>query len=235
VHAGAGKMTVSASRQEGMQVSTLEAVPPRIAAPRFGAAPTSDIDAFKREEESSASKARQPVGFADAHHVVHALLFMLEFSNSTNPLWQRHKQHLSFFFRRHGGLHLLLMLLNAHFNKPAVGRRPGWVFSGLRHRLGISERGLRMLIRDAMAAGLVEQQPLTNELDKRCRSYRLKPQVVDAWEALISTLNESVGDVLGNFDPGALANADYRRWDPTRPAQDQIERLPPSHPLRRGG
>ena len=173
------------------------------------------------------------VGFANPEHAVHALLFMIEFSSSVNPVWQQSRRHLGLFFARHGGLHLLLMLLNAYYNKPAAGRRPGWVFSGLRHRLQISERGLRMLINDAMAEGLIEQLPIAGEIDRRCRSYRLTPPVVHAWEALMASLNASVGDVLRQFDAGALANADYRKWDPSRPAGEQSETLPPSHRLRR--
>jgi hypothetical protein len=190
---------------------------------------------------SPAARAKTPVsdgppvqvGFANPQHAVHALLFMIEFSSSTNPAWQQSRRCLGLFFARHGGLHLLLMLLNAYYNKPAAGRRPGWVFSGLRHRLQISERGLRMLINDAMAEGLIEQQPISGEIDRRCRSYRLTLPVVQAWEALMATLNSSVGDVLGHFDAGALANADYRKWDPARPAGEQSETLPPSHRLRR--
>jgi DNA-binding MarR family transcriptional regulator len=163
--------------------------------------------------------------------VVHALLFIMEYSNSQDPRWWEHKRHLGLFFSRHGGLHLLLMLLNAYYNKPAAGRRPGWVFNGLRERIDISERGLRMLINDAIAEGLIEQQPI--ETDRRCRSYRLMPPVIRAWEALTGSLLGSMRGVFEQFDAGALANVDYRKWDPATPARDQIDRLPPSHRLRR--
>jgi hypothetical protein len=165
--------------------------------------------------------------------IVHCLLFIIEYCNSADPRWREHKRHLNLFFSRDGGLHLLLMLLNAYYNKPAAGRRPGWVFSGLRERIQISERGLRMLINDAMAEGLIIQLPISEELDRRCRSYRLTPPVIGAWEALTETLRKSIGDVLEHFDAGALANADYRTWDADTPARDQIEKLPPSHRLRR--
>lgn len=168
----------------------------------------------------------------NSQYMIHSLLFMLEYSSSGGPARQATKRCLGFFFGRHGGLHLLLMLLNAHYNKPPAGRRPGWVFSTLRDRLQMSERALRMLIHDAIASGLIEQQSITNELDKRCRSYRLTPPVVEAWEELMSTMHGSVGEVVRHFTPGELANADYRRWDPGKPAREQAERLPPSHRLR---
>ena len=147
---------------------------------------------------------------------------------------REHKRHLSLFFSRHGGLHLLLMLLNAYYNKPAAGRRPGWVFNGLRSRIDISERGLRMLINDAVEERLIELQPIDNEIDRRCRSFRLKPAVIRAWEALTTNMLGSMGEIFEQFDAGALANVDYRKWDPDVPARAQIDRLPRSHRLRRG-
>ena len=194
-----------------------------------------------RKSAALGAPAETPeVGHAAAHSesskrqdILHSLLFIIEYSGSMDPRWQDHRRHLSLFFSRHGGLHLLLMLLNAYYNKPVAGRRPGWVFSGLRDRIQISERGLRMLINDAMADGLIEQQPISQELDRRCRSYRLTPKVVIAWEALMEALHKSIGGVLEQFDAGALANVDYRRWNTDLPAGDQIDRLPPSHRLRR--
>lgn len=165
--------------------------------------------------------------------IVHCLLFIMEYSNSRDPRWREHRRHLGLFFSRHGGIHLLLMLLNAYYNKPAAGRRPGWVFNGLRERIDISERGLRMLINDAIEEGLIELLPITNEIDRRCRSYRLSPPVIRAWEALTENLMGSMGEVLRQFDAGALANADYRKWDPAIPARAQIELLPPSRRLRK--
>lgn len=165
--------------------------------------------------------------------VVHGLLFILEYSNSRTPQWRKHKRHLSLFFSRHGGLHLLMMLLNAYYNKPKAGRRPGWVFNGLRERIDISERGLRMLINDAVEEGLIELQPVVSEIDRRTRSYRLTQRVIRAWEALAESLLGSMGEIFEQFDAGALANANYGKWDPSRPARDQIDRLPPSHRLRR--
>jgi hypothetical protein len=165
--------------------------------------------------------------------VVHCLLFIIEYSNSDDPRWHEHRRHLNLFFSRDGGLHLLLMLLNAYYNKPAAGRRPGWVFAGLRDRIKMSERGLRMLINDAMAEGLIELLPIKEETDRRFRSYRLSLPVITAWETLMESLGKSIGGVLGEFDAGALANVDYRKWKPEAPAQSQIDTLPPSHRLRR--
>jgi hypothetical protein len=182
---------------------------------------------------SDPRQSSRPLALARPQDIVHGLLFVLEYSNSHDPRWREHRRHLSLFFSRHGGLHLLLMLLNAYYNKPAAGRRPGWVFNGLHSRIDISERGLRMLINDAVDEGLIELQPIDNENDRRCRSYRLKPGVIRAWEALSGSLLRSMGGVFQQFDAGALANVDYRKWDPARPARDQIDTLPPSHRLRR--
>src|SRR5262245_54234728 len=193
--------------------------------------------ADKRDGETSTSSARRrsPDGLVmtSPQDVVHGLLFVLEYSNSHDPRMREHKRHLSLFFSRHGGLHLLLMLLNAYYNKPAAGRRPGWVFNGLRSRIDISERGLRMLINDAVEEGLIELQPIDNEIDRRCRSFRLNRAGIRAGEALTTSLLGSMGEIFGQFDAGALANVDYRKWDPDVPARDQIDRLPPSHRLRR--
>ncbi len=158
---------------------------------------------------------------------VHCMLFFLEYLESPSPRMQKHKKHLNFFFSRSGGFHLLLMLLNAYYNKPLAGRDPGWVFRGIRNRIPVSERALRMLINDGMAQGLIMQQQGVR--DRRCRKYAVTPAVVEAWEALTSTARGALPDVLTQFDPGALANADYRRWDPGKPASDQIETVPPSH------
>ena len=162
----------------------------------------------------------------EAQNIIHCLLFIIEFSGSPDPRWRVHKRHLSLFFSRAGGLHLLVMLLNAYYHKPKAHRRPGWVFRGMRDRIQISERALRMLINDAMAAGLIVKLP--QEQDRRRHSYGLTRPVVDAWEALTETLRNSLGDVLGQFDAGSLANADYRKWNPALPACEQIDLLPPS-------
>jgi hypothetical protein len=162
---------------------------------------------------------------------VHCFLFLLEFSDSPARDWRQHRKALQFFLSRSGGLHVLMMLLNAWYQKPLAGRRPGWVFCGLRARIGISERALRMLIRDAMSEGLVELLPPT--IDGRIRSYRLTPRAIEAWEALVRRMESALPDVMHSYGPDALANVDYRAWNPKSRAATQIPLLPPSHLARR--
>jgi hypothetical protein len=203
-------------------------------ADRSRAAPPAEV---RRAEETAGEqpgvyRIDPPVDLVDPQRAVHALLFMLEFAGSWRHGWKADVRCLNFFFTRHCGLHLLLMLLNAYYNKPLAGRRAGWVFSALEHRLDISERGLRILVQDAIAEGLIEQQSVENSSDRRCRSYKVTPKVVNAWEALVETMGRSVGDAFRAFDPGALANVDYREWNPEQPARLQRNELPP-HRLKR--
>jgi len=167
----------------------------------------------------------------DPRKLVHCLLFLLEFSDSPAQDWRKHRKALQFFLSRSGGLHVLMMLLNAYYQKPSAGRRPGWVFCGLRSRIGISERALRMLIRDAMSEGLIELLP--RPTDGRIRSYRLTPRAIEAWEALVRRMESTLPDVMLSFGPDALANVDYRAWNPKRRAAAQIPLRPPSHIVRR--
>lgn len=194
-------------------------------APRSG----SEQGALRKRGRSAPTRGER----SEAARSVQTLLFLLEYSAASTPKWRQYKRYLSLFFGRVGGLHLLLMLLNAHYHKPAAGRRPGRVFSGLCDQIEISERGLRMLINDAIDAGLVEQLPVTPELDRRRRSYQLTAPVVRAWETLIDAQTRSMEDVLTHFDAGALANVDYRKWDPDKPASDQILTLPRPRLVRR--
>jgi DNA-binding MarR family transcriptional regulator len=177
--------------------------------------------------KGATTNAPSAVALSTPQSFVHCMLFVLEYLESPNPRMQKHKKYLSFFFSRSGGFHLLLMLLNAYYNKPLAGRDPGWVFRGIRNRIPVSERALRMLINDGMAQGLIVQQHGVR--DRRCRKYAVTPAVVEAWEALTNAARGSLPDIFNQFGPGALANADYRRWDPTKPAGDQVETIPPSH------
>ncbi len=204
-----------------------------IQTPPFRVAPGEGQGPHAPAQPTRAASSLPPLELSRPQDIVHCLLFIVEYSNSADPRWQQHKRHLNLFFSRDGGLHLLLMLLNAHYNKPAAGRRPGWVFSGMRDRIQISERGLRMLINDAVGEKLIEQLPVTGSLDRRCRSYRLTLPVIEAWEALSDALRTSMRGVLDQFDPGALANVDYRKWDPDVAPRDQADPRPPSHRLRR--
>jgi DNA-binding MarR family transcriptional regulator len=167
-----------------------------------------------------------PLRTGSPQELLHLLLFVWEFCEGSNEVPEG-RDRLRFFFLRTGGFHLLLMLLNAHYNKPQAGRRPGWQFCVLHDRIRISKRALRMLIQDAQAQGLVEQLPGVR--DRRSRTYVLAPEVVDAWERLAGDLGRSLADVLASCSPNQLANADYRRWDPSKPATLQILHTAPYH------
>lgn len=195
-------------------------------APKAGIARAATQPYGTADVAAQMSSARN-LELSDSNSFVHCMLFFMEYVESANPRMQKHKRHLNFFFSRSGGFHLLLMLLNAYYNKPLAGRAPGWVFRGIRNRIQVSERALRMLINDGIARGLIIQGQGIR--DKRCRKYALTPAVVAAWEALTNSARTSLPDILQHFDPGALANTDYRRWDPARPASEQIDRVPPSH------
>ena len=114
---------------------------------------------------------------------------------------------IDFFLRRAGGMHLLLLLLNAHYNKRAVGRMPGWGFGVLRRRIRISERSLRLLVGDAIEMGLLMQ--LQGIRDRRVRVYCVTPLVVTAWEAFFNQLSNSLPAVLSQWGPGQIANMDF--------------------------
>jgi len=207
--------------------------------PAMGAAGTDAVLAtamsLDRDAATAAPQERErfALSFEDPRHFVHCLLFLLEFSRTQSASGQKLTRPLQFFLTRAGGLHLFLMLLNARYNKPAAGRRPGWVFSGLKARVGVSERALRMLIRDGISEGLIELQPPT--IDARMRSYRLTETAVDAWEALMTQMVASMSETLVQLSPGALANIDYSRWDPTNKASHQTWSEPPSRAHRSRG
>jgi len=163
---------------------------------------------------------------SNPHEMLHLLLFLWESCEGNNAETVE-RDCLRFFFRRTGGFHLLLMLLNAHYNKPQVGRRPGWQFCVLHDRIRISKRALRTLIHDAQAECLVQQ--LLGVRDRRSRTYVLAPQVVEAWERMVSELDSSLTDIFASCSPHQLANADYRGWDPNKPASLQIQNVIPYH------
>jgi len=163
----------------------------------------------------------------DPRLAVHTLLFILEFTSSNRSDVREKYRCLHFFFSRHNGMHLLLTLLNAFYHKPPAGRRAGWVFSALAHRLNISERGLRILVQDAVAEGLIEVEAFLASSDRRCRSYKLSGAVVAAWEDLVGVAENNVSHVFTEMAPGFRANIDYREWEPDLPAQLQRHDLPP--------
>jgi hypothetical protein len=114
---------------------------------------------------------------------------------------------IDFFLRRAGGMHLLLLLLNAHYNKRAVGRMPGWGFSVLRRRIRISERSLRLLVADALDMGLLTQ--LRGIRDRRVRVYCISPVVAHAWERLFSLLGEVLPEVFERWGPARIADIEF--------------------------
>jgi len=87
-----------------------------------------------------------------------------------------------------------------------------------------------MLLNDAVAEGLVICEQ--GKRDRRCRRYRLTPAVVNAWERLIGALGSSLSEVLTEFDAGALANVDYREWNPAIPAALQKRVISPTRRKR---
>lgn len=114
---------------------------------------------------------------------------------------------IDFFLRRAGGMHLLLLLLNAHYNKRAVGRMPGLGFSILRRRIRLSERALRLLVADALGMGLLTQ--LRGIRDRRVRVYCVAPAVAAAWERLFRLAGEVLPEVFERWGPGRIADIDF--------------------------
>lgn len=117
-------------------------------------------------------------------------------------------------------MHLLLLLLNAFYQKPRAGRTGGWPFGVLLRRIRVSERTLRALLTEAVQDGLILRE--RNPKDKRWNVYYLHPDVVASWEALITQLESSISDVSEFFGADALADVDYHNWDPERSARQQI-------------
>jgi hypothetical protein len=114
---------------------------------------------------------------------------------------------IDFFLQRASGMHLLLLLLNAHYNKRAAGRLPGWTFGILKSRIRLSERSLRLLIRDGLAKGVLIQ--ICGVRDRRARVYCVAPVVVVAWEALFAQFCNTIPEILGKCSPDKIANLDF--------------------------
>jgi hypothetical protein len=70
--------------------------------------------------------------------LIHTLLFVIE--NIQGPLQREDfiAFPLRFFISHKSGLHLLLLLLNAHYNKVPAGRMPGWSFGLLLDKIQVS-------------------------------------------------------------------------------------------------
>jgi hypothetical protein len=134
---------------------------------------------------------------------------------------------ISFFLDRKGGLHLLLLLLNASYYKRSPGRTSGWPFGVLAARVDISRRSLRQLLADAIEEGLVERR--CGHHNKRRLVYCATPQLLDAWMMLFDNMSKCITDVFSNLGGEKLADLDYRTFDPNLSAQHQAP--PPSDTL----
>jgi DNA-binding MarR family transcriptional regulator len=140
--------------------------------------------------------------------IIHTMLFALEFIQGANDRSDHQINRLKIFFVRAGGVHLLLLLLNAYYYKTPVGRMPGWTFGMLHKRVRVSRRTLRKLICDAVNEGLVVQ--MSGRRDKRCKVYVVTEDVVEAWEKLSRSLDKTVSESLVILGNNELANVDYR-------------------------
>jgi hypothetical protein len=156
---------------------------------------------------------------ASAGEFVHCLLFVQEFVGSHKQKRDSDLAPIAFFLERTGGLHLLLLLLNVAYQKPAFGWARGWPFGVLAARVAISERSLRQLLSDAIDAGVVVRRP--GHIDRRRAVYCATPAVLKAWSRLFDRLSGSLRDVFASFESDMLVEVDYRVWDPAVPAQDQ--------------
>jgi DNA-binding HxlR family transcriptional regulator len=154
-----------------------------------------------------------------AGQFVHCLLFLQEFVGSHRQKRNPDLTPVAFFLERTGGLHLLLLLLNVAYQKPAFGWARGWPFGVLAARVDISERSLRQLLSDAIEEGVVVRRP--GHIDKRRAVYCATPRMIRAWSALFDKLSVSLQDVFASLGSNFLVEIDYRDWDPAVPAQDQ--------------
>ncbi len=194
-----------------------------------------DVDNLRFNPSDSGASGSEAHGSAivelrRAADLVQLLLFVTEYVCGARLRKQVSVAPLVFFLGRSGGVRLLTHLLNAAYNKPIVGRPGGWPFNVLLNQVGISERALRMLLRDACAEGLVEKSEF--ELDKRYAVYCVTEVTVCAWEKMYSDLQGSVVDVLDHLAPGDLANIDYKSWDPTHCASEQVQASPVARHLK---
>jgi hypothetical protein len=158
---------------------------------------------------------------ASAGQFVHCLLFVQEFVGSQKQKQKRDADltPIAFFLERTGGMHLLLLLLNVAYQKPAFGWARGWPFGVLAARVDISERSLRQLLSDAIDAGVVVRR--AGHIDRRRAVYCATPAVLKAWSHLFDKLSGSLQDVFASFESDKLVEVDYRDWDPAVPAQKQ--------------
>jgi DNA-binding MarR family transcriptional regulator len=141
--------------------------------------------------------------------LIHTLLFVIENIQGSRQRKDLITSPLRFFIYHKSGLHLLLLLLNAHYNKTPAGRMPGWSFGMLLDRVEISNRSLRMLLKDAMSEKLIKKIP--GRRDKRCKVYMLTKNVIIAWETLSKNLDETILNKITSTDCNDLANMNYSK------------------------
>ncbi len=142
--------------------------------------------------------------------LVLSLLGLIECSSGKSATGIQCFQYLKFFLSRGGGMHLLLLLLNAHYFKRPAGRMPGWTFGALMERMKLSERSLRMLLSDGMDCQAIFQ--VNGRRDKRCHVYCLNREVINEWEALTRSLSSDLPETLNESTPGQLADIDFGKW-----------------------
>lgn len=162
-----------------------------------------------------------------AAQFVHCLLFFQEFAKAGDETRAFDLTPVSFFFERKGGLHLLLLLLNASYHKRSPGRTSGWPFGVLAARVDISRRSLRQLLADAIGEGIVERR--CGHHNKRRVVYCATPKLLAAWGLLFDNMSKCITNVFSNLGADRLADIDYRTFDPNVSAQDQAP--PPADTL----
>ena len=170
-----------------------------------------------RQMENDCQVAEQPLARHDKMQTVEgpdslvlSLLGLIECSSGRNANGLPCFRYLKFFLSRGGGMHLLLLLLNAHYFKRAAGRMPGWTFGALRERTKLSERALRMLLSDGMDSQAIFQ--VNGRRDRRCHVYCLNREVISEWESLSKGLSFELPETVHDSSPGQLADIDFGKW-----------------------
>ena len=155
-------------------------------------------------------------------------MFLHEFPRANGGKLSPDLQPISFFLSRSGGLHVLLLLVNAAYYKQSpLGQIAGWPFGVLAGRVEISQRSLRKLLADATAEGHVLRRH--GQKDQRRNQYCATPKLLAAWASLCDKLAGSMQDVFTSLTSDELADIDYRKFNPGRPISKQIP--PPSDTL----
>jgi DNA-binding MarR family transcriptional regulator len=176
----------------------------------------------------SRAEGAWPSFAASAPQLLHCLLFVQEFPKAAEANRSFDLSPISFFLSRSGGLHVLLLLLNAAFYKDTPLKQiGGWPFGVLAGRVDISQRSLRKLLADAVAEGHVLRRH--GKKDQRRNQYCATPKLISAWSALCDNLAACVPDVLSSLTSDKLVDVDYRKVNPDRPVENQIP--PPADTL----